>query len=337
MANYSKDENLKTMTDFLCSSELTDGIHGELRWAAALNIFLSFTAFIGNAIFLAALNKVSTLHPPSKLLFRTLATTDLCVGIISQPLTAVALMPEVKKNVHVCRHTSIVRFLISYALCMVSLLTSTAINVDRLFALSLRIRYKQLVTLKRTYVIVAIFWVISIAFTVLSLFINSIRAVYWGVVLASCLTISAFSYGKIVFVLRRSQHQFGPRALWQRQPNQTVQLNATLYRKTVYTILWVQMALIICYLPYTIITLLLSNRTGRPSAWLLVAWRYAGTLVYFNSSLNPVLYCWKMRAVKNAMNETFQQTFCWLGQIRGKLNNVFVVNGEQQTTASSSS
>ncbi|XP_068747148.1 adenosine receptor A3-like [Montipora capricornis] len=327
MANYSKDENQETMTDFLCSPELTAGIHGELRWAAALNIFMSITAFIGNAIVVAALNKVSSLHPPSKLLFRTLAATDLCVGIISQPLTAVALMPEVKQYVHVCRYTSIVRFSISYVLCIVSLLTSTAINVDRLCALSLKIRYRQIMTLKRTYVIVAIFWVISIVFAVLSLFINSIRDMYSSVVLVSCVAISAFSYGKIFLVLRQNKDKLGPRALWQRQANQAVQLNATLYRKTVYTILWVQMALIICYLPYTIITLLLRFRTGRPSVWLLVAWRYAGTLLYFNSSLNPVLYCWKMRAVKNAMKETVQQICCLCGCTREKMKCVEVIFG----------
>ena len=334
MANYSQDENQKTMTDFLCSSELTEGIHGELRWAAALNIFLSITAFIGNAIFLVALNKVPSLHPPSKLLFRTLATTDLCVGIISQPLTVVALMPEVKQHIHVCRYTSTVRFLVSYALCMVSLLTSTAINVDRLFALSLGIRYRHFVTLKRTYAIVTFFWVISMVFTVLSLFIDSITALYWATVLVSCLAISLFSYGKIFRVLRQNHDHLG-RAFWKRQPNQTVQLNEKRYRKTVYTVLWVQLALVVCYLPYTIITLLLSRRSGHPSVWLPLGWRYAGTLLYFNSSLNPVLYCWKMRAVKKAMKETVQQICCSCSCTREKNTTVFVVNGEQQTTVSS--
>ena len=325
------------MTDLLCSTELTEGIHDELRWAAALNIFLSFTAFIGNAIFLVALNKVSSLHSPSKLLFRTLATTDLCVGIISQPLTVVALLPEVKKHIHVCRYASTVRFLTAYPLCMVSMLTSTAINLDGLFALSLRIRYRQFVTLRRTYAIVALFWVISIAFTVLSLFINSVTALYWTVVLISCMSISLFSYGKIFFLLGKNQNQVRSGDFSQRQPNQTTPLNATHYRKTVYTILWVQLALVVCYLPYTIITLLLSRRSDHPSVWLLLVWRYAGTLLYFNSSLNPVLYCWKMRTVKRAVKETVQQMFCSCGCSREKLNCVFVVNGERQTAVSISS
>ena len=52
----------------------------------ALNIFLSIFATLGNALILVALRKVSAIHPPTKLLFRCLAVTDLCVGLISQPL-----------------------------------------------------------------------------------------------------------------------------------------------------------------------------------------------------------------------------------------------------------
>ena len=56
----------------------------------ALNIFLSITTFLGNALILVALHKASSVHPPTKLLFRCLAVTDLCVGLVTQPLGAIA-------------------------------------------------------------------------------------------------------------------------------------------------------------------------------------------------------------------------------------------------------
>ena len=52
----------------------------------ALNIFLSIFATLGNVLILVALRKVSSIHPPTKLLFRCLAVTDLCVGLLGQPL-----------------------------------------------------------------------------------------------------------------------------------------------------------------------------------------------------------------------------------------------------------
>ena len=54
----------------------------------AVYILLSITAFAGNSLILVALYKESSLHPPSKLLYRCLATTDLLVGLIVQPLNA---------------------------------------------------------------------------------------------------------------------------------------------------------------------------------------------------------------------------------------------------------
>ena len=306
LANDSKSEDQETLTDFLCSQVLNEGLHDELRWILALNILLSISAFLGNATVLLALSKVSTLHPPSKLLFRTLAATDLCVGLISQPLAVVSLTSFLNGELHVCQYSTNALFLASFVLCMVSLLTSTAINLDRLFALSLRLRYRQFVTLKRIYATVIFVWILSIVFTAVSFISITVKTLFGFVILCSCLATSAFSYTKIFTLLRHNQNQVDTRTFWRRQ-NETVPMNASLYRKTVYIVLWVQLALIVCYLPYSTMNLLITRRGASLS--LILAWRYTGTLLLFNSSLNPLLYCWKMRAVKKAMKETIQQLF----------------------------
>ena len=48
-------------------------------------LFTAITSFPGNLLIIVALQKVTSIHPPSKLLFSCLALTDLCVGIILQP------------------------------------------------------------------------------------------------------------------------------------------------------------------------------------------------------------------------------------------------------------
>ena len=62
-------------------------------------------AFLGNFLILAALHKVSSLHPPSKLLQRCLATTDLLVSIVSQPFIAPYWMSLVHKECYLCQCT----------------------------------------------------------------------------------------------------------------------------------------------------------------------------------------------------------------------------------------
>ena len=84
--NVTEDENQKTFMELFCLAEFIRGVDGELTFLSALNICLSITAFLGNTLILVALHKETSLHPPSKLLYRNLAITDLCVGIIVELL-----------------------------------------------------------------------------------------------------------------------------------------------------------------------------------------------------------------------------------------------------------
>ena len=165
-----------------CSAAWTSGIHGEFIYSSAFNIFLSITAVLGNILILVALRKVSSLHPPSKLLFRCLATTDLCVGLITEPLNVVYWMSLTHEQWNLCRYAGICCFIAGYILSAVSLLTASAISVDRLLALLLGLRYRQVVTLKRTYVIVAIFWIIS-AVVSISYLLNRLIPIWYGYIL----------------------------------------------------------------------------------------------------------------------------------------------------------
>ena len=124
----------------------------------ALNIFLSITATLGNALILVALRNVSSIHPPTKLLFRCLAVTDLCVGLICQPLLYVYLI--IGKFI---KELLYVYFFFYSVLLTVSPLTSAAISVDRLLALLLGLRYRHVVTLRRVRVVIACVWFIGVS------------------------------------------------------------------------------------------------------------------------------------------------------------------------------
>lgn len=79
-------------------------------------------------------------------------------------------------------------------------------------------------------------------------------------------------------------------------------VNIARYRKTVSTALCVQLTMVICYLPYGIVVAMV-----RHSPSLNIAVRLAITLVFLNSSLNPILYCWKIRGVKLAVKDIIKQ------------------------------
>ena len=299
--NFTEDGKQKLS----CSVGLAAGLYSHLTFLSVLNSFLSVTAFFGNALILIALHKESSLHPPSKLLLRCLSTTDLCVGLISEPLTVIYWMSVANEHWKICRYVSVASFVTASVLCAVSLMILTTISVDRLLALLLGLRYRQVVTLKRTFVIVINSWILSIVTTSLW-FWNPLITMWYSLIgVSMCLLVSTFSYTKIFLTLRRHQNQVQGHV---QQPNKTNQLNITRYRKAVYTAIWLQLTLVACYLPYGIAEALVTSR-GRSSP--VFHFRiYTATLVHLNSSLNPILYCWKIEEVREAVKSTTRQVLC---------------------------
>ena len=164
-ANLTGDGQQETVINLLCSTGLTAGLHNHFKFLSVLNSFLSMTAILGNILILIAFHRESSLHPPSKLLFRSLATTDLCTGLFLEPLAITYRMSVVNEHWNICRYAVVASFLTGYILGSVSLFTLTTTSVDRLLALLLGIRYKQVVTLTRTWIIVITLWVVSTAFS----------------------------------------------------------------------------------------------------------------------------------------------------------------------------
>ena len=83
------------------------------------------------------------------------------------------------------------------------------------------------------------------------------------------------------------------------------------YRKALYSALWVQIALVVCYLPFVIMEIFISPSRIYPSH-LVVYWEIAVGLVQFNSTLNPFIYCWKISEVRQAVKQTIRQALCCL-------------------------
>ena len=275
--NFSSGRShTKSFEELLCSPSLMSGLQQLSICFLAVDILLCIAAFAGNSLILVALHKESSLHPPSKLLYRCLATTDLFVGLVNHPLRALYWMFVFQEHWSLCGYVREAAYITVYLLFLVSLMTITAISVDRLLALLLGLRYKQIVTLKRTYIIVTTFWVFNLVASLCGIFHHRIIFMYSSLVISFCLVISLASYTKIFCTLRYHQAQVRD----QQQLSQTNALNMARFRKAVYSALWVQLVLVVCYvLVYTVgIVIAL---TKNYSSLLVVTWNVAVTLLYF--------------------------------------------------------
>ena len=293
-----------SIRELYCSANVTARVHDELIVLLVLNTFLSITAFLGNTLILVALHKEYSLHPPSKLLLRSLAITDLLVGIIVEPLYVAYLMSVKSKRWDICYNVNVALFIASHILCSVSLLVLTAISVDRLLALWLGLRYRQVVTLRRVYITVIVMWVLPIVATTSYIWNPQLLSLLLYIHLSLCLSIIIFSYMKIFFTLRHYQIQV---TVAQEQPRQAIPLNIARYRKAVYSALWVQFTLFICYLPFGITQALTDLKSVRFSSSVYLAKTFSFTFVFLNSALNPLLYCWKIKEVRQAVKDAIRQ------------------------------
>ena len=313
MVNVAEDGNHSSIPELFCTPRIVEE-YQEIT-IAAFNIPLSVTAFLGNVLIIVALQKPSSLHPPSKLLLGCLASTDLCVGLITQPLFVVFLM--FRNNSKPCFYVVTMFRLTGVIFGGVSLMTLTLISVDRLLALLLGLRYKQVVTLKRVWILVVIIW-LSFPAAVLAysaynyrhvIFMNVVARGIVNTVLLVCIVITFSCYLKIYLSLRR-QHAQVQSHVSQGQPHGgTTPLNLARYKKTVFATLWIQITLLACYIPYFAANAALAIY-GSPTSSVSLAVSATLSLIYLNSSLNPFLYCWKLREVRQAVKDTIRQLCC---------------------------
>ena len=272
---------------------------------SALNILLPISASLGNALILVSLHKENSLHPPTKLLFRCLVVTDLCVAVIVQPLGAVLRLFSTGTY---WKNTSSLHRLhqaISFTLFGVSVFTSSAISVDRLQALLSGLRYRRIVTTRRVRAVIICFWLLALSCG--SMFFWKIEiafSVAFVLIIISVLT-SVFSYTKIY---RKLQAHTVP----QGHPNgRQVPQNIARYKKSVSSVLWMQLALVICYIPF-IVVVMLKTHGGihvRGKTFEII-FDVTATLAYLKSSVNPILCSWRIGAVRQAVKDTIKKLIC---------------------------
>ena len=274
----------------------------EVIYISVISVLLGITAIVGNTLILIALHKNTSLHQPSKALLRNLVASDLCVGFV--PLVHGALGIFILQGCwQMCHLSLLVNGIASNISTTVSMWTITAISVDRLLALLLKLTYRQVVTIRKVYAVAVASWIIGISTATLWFFSLLAWKVFLGTNIAVCLITSAYCY-TMTFLRLRHQHTQVVNNL--RQPeNQASRIDEIRYRKTVSSSLWLLLALLFCYLPFfLLVSFAFREIENNPSSVFINALTTTALLIYFNSILNPILYCWRIKEVRRAVKDT---------------------------------
>lgn len=267
---------------------------------ATFNTVFALTAFLGNALVLTALVRTRSLHSPSKALLRSLALSDLFVGLFVQPVYIAYCVSGVVTN-HWVRCVSWMLYpLLSDYFVAVSFFTMISISIDRYLALHLRSRYRSAVTITKANIAVLSLWIASLIFPIVRLVAGKLTVVLSVTSFTLFIVIPTFTQLKIHRMLKRQgrQVQVSNQIYLHREESY---LSINKYKKSVCAMRYIYVALMLCYIPITCVGILYIKNDPSLETILLPVGNFAFTLLFVNSSLNPVLYCWRIRQVRGAI------------------------------------
>ena len=260
------------------------------------NNFLTYTAILLNIVTMYAMQKTTSLPKTLKTLLFSIAISDVGIGLLAQPIYSSLLVKWLQLNHPSCNNYGV--FYISANLFLASsFLSVVAVSVDRFLAIHLHLRYQELVTHKRIVIVVISIWVLSasVSFTM----VWELRAYINLFILALGFIISFVAYIKIYLTVRRHKNQIQS-LLVVDETQSGIMTNYAAVVKTTVGVLYVYLVLLASYLPYficlAVVRICRDSSIAKKQLCL-----FSLTFMFLNSSLNPVIYCWKMRHIRHAI------------------------------------
>lgn len=275
-----------------------------------LYLLFSIVASLGNLLVIYALWKVCSMPSTVKKLFLSLAFSDLAVGILSQPMFGViiAVMLSIAYADRYISYTSFcptilsVFYFFNFLLSCASFMNVIAIAVDRLLAISLHLRYHELITSKRVISALVCLWIVSFIVATLFIVLPNGNDMVAAITVCVGLFLASVAYIRIYKVVKYHQNRIQGQTQ-QQNPQEMEQLRQ---KKAAYNAFFVFLVFVGCYFPLFIFVILDTVNSSQIS----LAGKHASIfLVLLNSSLNPVVYCWRYREIREIVKKTLREVF----------------------------
>ena len=275
-----------------------------------LNLVFCLVASVGNLLVLSALWKVSSIPSTLRKLFLNLVFSDLAVGLIPQltfgVITGMMLKMVANGNHDFDFFCPVIFTIYHFSLLLLasaSFLTIIAIALDRFLAISLHLRYCELVTSNRVAVVLVSLWLTSGACASIFILIPQQNLVVVVVVELVGLFAATAVFVYVSKVVRYHQNQI----LRQYQLENGRAREILREKKSFINARLVFAVLLVCYVPNLCSTILLLVNKFRLS--FRVANQVTVFLVFLNSSLNTVVYCWRYQEIRKHIKRTLKNIF----------------------------
>ena len=278
-----------------------------------LNSFLCYSAVMLNCVAICAIRKTTSLPKTLKTLLLSLAVSDVGVGLLGQPFYISLLVMWLQQNDPGC-NTHKALFMVSSLFCFASFLGVVAVSVDRFLAIHLHLRYQELVTHKRVVAVVISIWVLTVFIFFMIWWVSfDITRVVVVLIAVVCLLVTAVVYIRIYLAVQRlCKNQIHVLQVQQATENNEITNLANVVKSAfgIFYVFQVFLLFLFCSLPpFICIAVFQINGSNIP---LQKVFLFSWTSLFLNSSLNSVIYCWKMRHIRHGVIDILRN-MAWLG------------------------
>jgi len=298
------DDAMGILGGFISSN--LDFFRAPLIACICLNICSSILAILGNGVVIVSILTSQRLRTPSYLLITSISSVDFLIGLVHLPLNSAR---EVLRLLNTLYQAENAQLFVGIYLTAISFAMSLLISIDRYLALSLKHRYRIIVTKRRVLAGIMFFWLITFPNTWMALYLDGFRQIWpfvafvLGVINIS-LIIVFYTMSFITFYRYRASQVNS-----QLNNQARHRFDFVKYKRSLHTMFFVLAFLLLCYFPYISSIFVLSNFYNNPdNAKIPILFNHFSLVLFgCNSIINPLIYVRRFHDIRLACIQTINK------------------------------
>ena len=284
----------------------TSGMIATAIGTSILNAGFGLFAISANLLSMIVIYRKGSTRIPADLFIASLSLTDFLVGLLVQPFYIILRLHELA-DVHLCVLRKVYAF-IGYLCCGLSMLTISCFSLDRVIAIAYPYVYNAEASNTKSTTVIIVCWLFWFIYTLLPFCgVISSKSYYLSLscVIPLSVSISVICYIYVMAVVRRHMRKSTPQVPTSsaegesnRSKRNTLWLKAQ-WKKSI-TIVVIVLVFVLCFIP-KVCSMVGAIILGNSLDALNISSKWSDTLVFINSSLNPIIYVLRIEEMRQDM------------------------------------
>ncbi|XP_020615358.1 adenosine receptor A3-like [Orbicella faveolata] len=297
---------------------------------AASSILITIIASVGNSLVVLAvfLNPNEDLRTPFNILLANLSIADLVVGLILGPMSTTYHIFE-GLDMLKQRFQDVV-YLSYFISCTASLLSLTALALERYLAITYPLMYRTKRNPARALLVALMVWIVSILLPMIYFIVgyNKFRFIFANTAVVIAFAVLIFTNAKIFKYLRNQVQQWDD--LHDSTEENLAMKQAIKWEKKITKTLVIVLVLFLAfYLPSCVCIYIINFCTDCDCVFIHWVRDIQFVLVMANSGVNPFVYAWRLENYRRAF-----KSFLTCHACMERLRSISVLNLQLSTTVS---